>query len=167
MANAPKWTRGPVIPVHGEILPTIAFDFSHCLGDVPIEKWTRGPVIPVRGEILVLDPIDCSSWINEPMPKVALDLHPLRANDESPDGDEYSNLYDSLNGFDRAIGGAGWKLESTHRDNGTLTLTLAPVDPVGAAQRATKIVAAINQPGLFETPAALGKIEARIIEPGG
>jgi hypothetical protein len=174
--------------VEGVILPTAKFDCSSWQEQIPPNN-AASPFTVVHGNIL--DPIAEVGTSAPSRNRFAMLVHAHSIHDSffrvaellhqpCPEGwsvayvnDTFSinadllRLYDSFNGFDRAIGGAGWKLESTHRDNGTLTLTLAPVDPIGAAERVAKIVAAINQPGAFETPAALGKIEARIIEPGG
>jgi hypothetical protein len=38
------------IAVEGQILPTLVFDMSAGIGDVPLEQWTRGPILPVGAD---------------------------------------------------------------------------------------------------------------------
>ena len=38
------------IAVEGQILPTLYFDMSAGIGDVPLEQWHRGPILPVGAD---------------------------------------------------------------------------------------------------------------------
>jgi hypothetical protein len=142
------------------VLPSFSVDCADWIGDVPANKWTKGKAI-VRKRVLEPIKVDCSDWLMFPATSLALSCEVAPSDDSIANGLALLKLIEAVNCFDRQLGGAGLKLESSSRDNGNLTLLLAAVNPNGAAERVRKIVDAVNLTSEIQKPAEVTRLHAK------
>ncbi len=110
--------------------------------------------------------VDCSGWPETPALSLELTLAPDSPLDAVQLAFGLFDVVSAVNSIDQELGGSGLTKVSGQQSNGAVTITLAPRQQSGAADRIRRICDQVNQPTQarheFPIPAGVKAITARV-----
>jgi hypothetical protein len=146
------------------VRPAVEIDCSTWNTAEPGDQWTTGRFVK-QSLVRPAVEVDCSGWSEVPTLSLELTLHPGSAVDAVLLAFGLLDVLTAVNKLDYALGGAGLTKVAGLQSNGTVTITLAPEQQSGAAERIRQICVELNRPTQtagFPLPSIVKSIEARV-----
>jgi hypothetical protein len=146
------------------VRPAVEVDCSSWENDAPAVSWTTGRFLKpslVRAAVEV----DCSGWPEGPAVSLELTLHPAPSVDAVQLAFGMFDVLNAVNRLDCALGGTGFSKVAGQQCNGAVTITLAPRQQAGAADRIGRICDQVNRASStteLPLPASVKTLQARV-----
>ena len=120
------------------VRPAVEVDCSTWNDADPAGKWTTGRFVK-KSLVRPAVEVDCSGWPEPPTLSIELTLSSESTVDPVQLAFGLLDVLDAVNELDRALGGTGLTRVAGQQINGAVTLTLAPAQQSGAADRIRRI----------------------------